>query len=139
MMAMRYLTQHGNDRPHSARDIADACKLPLPVLAKTLHALSKAALVISQYGSTGGYILARPAREISALDVINAFDGPLVITSCMTVHGSCEMIGHCAVQEPLLEINDKIRSLLHSISLADLLRTEGKRTGTEESLITIIH
>jgi DNA-binding IscR family transcriptional regulator len=28
-------------------------------------------------------------KEISALDVINAVDGPVVITSCVTNHGNC--------------------------------------------------
>jgi DNA-binding IscR family transcriptional regulator len=46
----------------------------------------------------GGYALARSAHVISALDVIAAFDGPPVITSCATVHGDCEMASHCKVK-----------------------------------------
>ncbi len=87
MMAMRYLAEHADDgRPHSARDIADAYNIPLPVLAKTLQTLTRARLVASRHGAMGGYALARSARTISTLDVISAFDGlqtSLVVTRFM--------------------------------------------------------
>ncbi len=122
MMAMRYLAEHADDgRAHSARDIADAYNIPLPVLAKTLQQLARAELIASQHGAMGGYALARPARTISTLDVISAFDEPPVITSCTTVHGTCDMMHHCKVKEPLRRVNDGIRTLLTSISIADLM------------------
>ncbi len=58
---MRYLTEHANKgRIHTARDIADAYDIPLPVLAKTLRTLARAKLVSSQQGAMGGYALAVP-------------------------------------------------------------------------------
>ncbi len=121
MMAMRYLAEHANEgKPHSARDIATAYSIPRPVLAKTLHTLARAELVASQHGASGGYTLTRSPHRITAFDVISAFDGPPVITSCTTVHGSCEMLGHCKVQEPLRRVNDQIKDVLSSISLAEL-------------------
>ncbi len=121
MMAMRYLAEHSDeDKMHSARDIADAYDIPLPVLAKTLQSLTRAKLVASHHGAMGGYTLARPATHINTFDVICALDGPLVITSCTTVHGSCEMAGHCKVQEPLLRVNYSIKTLLSNITVADL-------------------
>lgn len=122
MMAMRYLAEHADERrAHSARDIADAYKIPLPILAKTMQALARAELVASQHGAMGGYALARPASTISTLEVITAFDGPPVITSCITVHGTCEMTRHCIVKEPLRRVNDRIKSVLGSISIAELV------------------
>ncbi len=122
MLAMSYLAEHAGDgRIHSARDIAVASRIPLPVLAKTLQALARADLIASQYGATGGYTLARPASTISPLEVIAAFDGPPVITSCATVNGTCEMIHHCIIKEPLRRVNDRIRNVLGSISIAELV------------------
>ena len=133
MMAMRYLAEHADDgRPHSARDIADAYNIPLPVLAKTLQALAKAELVASQHGALGGYALARPATTISTLEVIAAFDGPPAITSCATVHGVCEMANHCKVKEPLQRVNDGIRMLLTRISIAELAEPSESACHTDE-------
>ncbi len=133
MMAMRYLAEHANEsRPHSARDISDAYNIPLPVLAKTLQALAKAELVASQHGALGGYALARPATTISTLEVIAAFDGSPVITSCTTVHGDCEMASHCKVKEPLQRVNDGIRMLLTRISIAELAEPAENARHTDE-------
>src|SRR5580658_7610970 len=95
MMAMRYLAEHADQGPHSARDIADAYSIRLSVLAKTLQTLARAELIASQHGAMGGYVLARSANTISAFDIISAFDGPPDITSCNAVHGTCDMITHC--------------------------------------------
>ena len=65
MMAMRYLAEHAAEgKAHSARDIADAYNIPLPVLAKTLQTLARAELVASQHGAMGGYALARSPRGL---------------------------------------------------------------------------
>ncbi len=141
MMAMRYLAEHAGDgAPHSARDIADAYHVPLPVLAKTLQTLARAELIASQHGATGGYFLARSAHAISAFDIISAFDGPPVITSCSTSHGKCDMMTHCRVMEPLQRVNDSIKTLLSSITVADL--TEPLRNAYSpdvERLVNILH
>ncbi len=141
MMAMRYLAEHAHDgRAHSARDIADSYNIPLPVLAKTLQTLTRARLVASRHGAMGGYALARSARTISTLDVISAFDGPPVITSCTTIHGNCDMASHCTVKEPLRRVNDGIRTLLTSISIADLTEPmEATHAHNIGGLVSIVH
>lgn len=123
MMAMRYLAERADEGAHSARDIAEAYRIPPQALAKVLQALARADLTVSHAGPTGGYTLARPAKNINAFDVISALDGPLIITSCTTVHGSCELASHCTVQEPLRRVNDSIKALLSNISVADLSET----------------
>ncbi len=133
MMAMRYLAEHAdNGRTYSARDIADAYDIPLPVLAKTLQTLTRARLIASRHGAMGGYTLARPARAITTLDVISAFDGPPDITSCSTVHGDCDMARHCKVKEPLQRVNEGIRMLLTSISIAELTEPSESARHTDE-------
>lgn len=141
MLAMRYLAEHADDgRLHSARDISDAYNIPLPVLAKTLQRLARAELLSSQHGATGGYMLARSANRISAFDVISAFDGPPMITTCSTIHGRCEMIHHCTVKEPLQRVNESIRMLLCNITVADLAQTASADTAPlAEKLVSIVH
>ncbi len=138
MMAMRYLAEHANGGPHSARDIAKSYSIPLPVLAKTLQVLARARLISSQYGPAGGYMLARPAHAISAFEVISAFDGPPVITSCTTVSGNCDMANCCTVRAPLERVNDSIRALLCSITVAHLVEPESPEGAIQEVLVSIL-
>ena len=121
LMALKYLAEQGDGTAHSAKDIAEAYHIPPQLLAKILQTLAKAGLLVSHAGTNGGYSLARGAKEISAFEVIRAIDGPLFITSCITIHGSCDLAGHCTIKEPLRKVNDSIKELLSGISISDLI------------------
>jgi Rrf2 family protein len=126
LMALKYLAEQSGSSaaPHgalSAKDIAEAYHIPPQLLAKILQTLAKAGLLISHAGTNGGYALARPASEISAFEVIRAIDGPLFITSCITIHGPCDLVGHCTIKEPLRKVNDSIKDLLSAIKIDDLI------------------
>jgi len=134
LMALKYLAeQPGNSsgpdaNAQSAKDIAQAYHIPPPLLAKILQTLARAGLLVSHAGTNGGYALARPADKISAFEVIRAIDGPLFITSCITIHGTCDLAGHCTIKEPLRKVNDSITALLSAIHVSDLAEsTEGQR------------
>ncbi|HEY4379459.1 MAG TPA: Rrf2 family transcriptional regulator [Acidobacteriaceae bacterium] len=128
LMALKYLAEQpanaAGPGPHtaqSAKDIAQAYHIPPPLLAKILQTLARAGLLVSHAGTNGGYALARPANEISAFEVIRAIDGPLFITSCITIHGACDLAGHCTIKEPLRKVNDSIKDLLSNIFISDLV------------------
>ena len=126
LMALKYLAEQAaaETRPHaaeSAKDIAEAYHIPPQLLAKILQTLARAGLLISHAGTNGGYALARPASEITAFEVIRAIDGPLFITSCITIHGTCDLDSHCTIKEPLRKVNDSIKDLLSGIRIADLI------------------
>jgi Rrf2 family protein len=137
LMALKYLAeQSGSSQAlgaklavaQSAKDIAQAYHIPPPLLAKILQTLARAGLLVSHAGTNGGYALARPASKISAFEVIRAIDGPLFITSCITIHGSCDLAGHCTIKEPLRKVNDSIKDLLSNIHISDLIeKAEGTR------------
>jgi Rrf2 family protein len=130
LMALKYLaeqaektTPNGVAAAQSAKDIAEAYHIPPQLLAKILQTLARAGLLVSHAGTNGGYALARNARDISAFEVIRAIDGPLFITSCITIHGTCDLAGHCTIKEPLRKVNDSITELLSGIRIADLVET----------------
>jgi Rrf2 family protein len=62
--------------------IAQATRVPEGYLAKVLRNLALAELVRSQRGPQGGSILARPARQMTVLDVIQAVDPIQRIKTC---------------------------------------------------------
>jgi Rrf2 family protein len=125
LMALKYLAEQSSPSAsvaaQSAKDIAQAYHIPPPLLAKILQTLARAGLLVSHAGTNGGYALARPANEISAFEVIRAIDGPLFITSCITIHGACDLAGHCTIKEPLRKVNDSIKDLLSNIHISDLV------------------
>jgi len=105
----------------SAREIAEAYGIPLPLLAKVLQKLARTGFLQSENGANGGYRLRRRADEITALEVIRTIDGPVFLTSCSTGHnGGCVVSDRCNVREPLRKVHDGIQSLLAGITIADM-------------------
>src|SRR5438309_6837730 len=64
-------------RPVASHHIAAARGIPDRFLLKVLKPLVSAGVLLSLKGPNGGYRLARPASEISMLDVLEAVDGPI--------------------------------------------------------------
>ena len=106
-----------------------------------LQRLVKAGLLQSQHGTNGGYRLARAAHTISAFDVIQAIDGPLFITSCVTVRGECGQSDRCNIREPLRKVNESIEAVLKRIKISHM-REEPEEAATAAGkpaeLVTIV-
>jgi Rrf2 family protein len=120
LMAVKHLAEHAERGSCSAKDVADAYGIPQEALAKILQRLVKAGLLHSQHGTNGGYTLARDPGAISAFEVIRAIDGPLFITSCVTVRGECDQSDRCNVREPLRRVSHGIEELLRSITILEM-------------------
>jgi FeS assembly SUF system regulator len=122
LIALRHLTMTASRSrtSASAKDIAEAYGIPLPLLSKVLQKLARGGLLTSEQGTNGGYRLARAALDISALEVIRTIDGPIILTQCFTEHTGCDHSTLCPVREPLRKVHEGILGLLANISLADL-------------------
>src|SRR5579862_1777683 len=130
LMAMKHLAEHPSAGARSAKDVADAYGIPPEALAKILQRLAKAGLLLSQHGTNGGYTLARAAHTILAFEVIRAIDGPLLITSCVTIRGECGRSDLCNSREPLRRVNESIEAVLKRIKISHM-REELEPAGVE--------
>lgn len=118
LIALKHLATHAGSA--SAADIAELYHMSVPLMAKVLQKLAKNGLVAARHGSSGGYTLARDPRQISALDVIRAIDGPLFITSCVTSRGNCDVSSTCSIREPLRRVNDSILEVLGKVTISHM-------------------
>lgn len=75
MLELARLEQTG--QPVSAQYIAERAEIPEKYLVHILLQLKRAGLVRSIRGPQGGYVLARPAEQISLYEVLSSIDGPL--------------------------------------------------------------
>ena len=76
------LGRHDGDAPVSLGAVAEAESLPLSYLEHLVAKLRKAGLVVSQRGAHGGYRLARPAKQIEMLEVVQALEGAIAPMEC---------------------------------------------------------
>ena len=106
--------------PISSRRIAERMEIPDRFLPQVMGDLAAAGLVEATTGRAGGYRLARPAAEVSLLDVVEAAEGDSRRRTCVLRGGPCGLDGHCDVHEVFFAAQDAMLLALASASLADL-------------------
>jgi len=113
-------TDGGGGVLHTAAEVAAGTRLGPATVSKVLKTLTRAGLVNSVRGSSGGYSLARASRDISAAQIIDALEGPVSITECAGNMSRCDLESICGVGNAWQKINVSIRQALDDISLAQL-------------------
>jgi Rrf2 family protein len=126
LMAMKHLALHGDRGAASAREISEQYDIPSELMAKVLQRLVRRGLLASHQGTRGGYLLSRPAAEISIADVIQAVDGPLTVTACSSDDQACVQYSKCNVRDPLWRIKDRILQSLAGCTLAEIVADEAE-------------
>ena len=120
LIALKHLAVNADKGSFSASDIAEAYGISAPLMAKVLQKLARVGIVTARHGSNGGYTLARDAKLITALEAIDAIDGPLSLTSCVTNHGDCEQTKTCTIKEPLRRVNNTILAVLNKVTISEM-------------------
>lgn len=107
------------DAPLTGKDISETTQVPPRYLTKVLAQLIKAELIYGSRGVGGGYTLARPAAEITPLDVVNAIEPIRRIVTCplaLRQHGETL----CSLHSQLDQAIANVQKVLAQTSLVDL-------------------
>ena len=99
----------------------ETARLELPTVSKVLKPLAHAGLVTGFRGASGGYKLARPATQISLIEIVEAIEGKLGLTECSGEHSNCEHEPHCGTRGHWHRVNEVIAGALRGVSLAEML------------------
>jgi Rrf2 family cysteine metabolism transcriptional repressor len=78
------LARRAGGEPIPLAEIAAHDGLPLAYLEHLVARLRKAGLVDSRRGSRGGYLLGRPADEITMAEVVEALEGSIAPIECIS-------------------------------------------------------
>ena len=123
--AVLFLARHEDeDGRCKARQIAEDMDISENYLPQILSNLVRAAIVISSAGPDGGYALARPASDISLLEVIEAAEGDIRSRECVLRGGPCRWDGHCAVHEPWARAQEAMIGQMRSTTFAEIARID---------------
>ena len=77
MIGVAYIAQQGREDPVLAAEISREYKIPIHYLLKIMQQLVKAGILRSKRGPRGGFTLAKPAAEITLLEIIESVGGPI--------------------------------------------------------------
>jgi FeS assembly SUF system regulator len=129
IILLTYLAGQPADLVHTARDVAEAAGLPLPMVSKILKVLAREGLLATKRGVKGGYCLALPPESITLAQVIHALEGPIGMTDCASAPGSCEWEPRCPVRVNWQRISGAVREALDKIPLSEMVGTGATPAG----------
>lgn len=122
-----HLAKRSGEGPVSGRDVAEKERLPADYVEQILLRLRRADVIKSVRGAKGGYMLSRPAVEITIRDVIHASELETFDLHCVTNpigHDRCSTSHNCSIRPVWMMLQKKIDYVLDSVSLSDLLHDE---------------
>ena len=94
--------------------------LPRDFLAKIFQKLVRARLLTSAKGRGGGFALARPAHQITLLNIVEAIEGPQPLDGCVVGLERCNDHMPCAQHDLYKPIRQRLKDYLNTTTLADL-------------------
>ena len=118
--AMLALARSDPDAWLSVARISGSMSMPQRFLPRVMRDLGEAGLVEARTGRAGGYRLARPASEITLLDVLAAADPEDESRRCVLRGIPCGLDGRCAVHDVFDEARGALDQRLASTSLEEL-------------------
>jgi Rrf2 family transcriptional regulator, cysteine metabolism repressor len=129
------LGRHGGGQPVSLKAIAEAENLPLAYCERIAALLKKAGLVTSTRGAHGGYLLARPAEEITMDQAVLALEGAIAPMDCFLddtdgrvqcSHHGPENSGTCATKLLWTRVQMGVIRSLQRTTLAELVEFDSR-------------
>jgi Rrf2 family protein len=121
--AVAFMAGQKKDGPIASHVIAEKRGIPERFLLKVLKPLVSAQVLFSVKGPNGGYRLARPATDISILEVLEAVDGPVRGHAPMSQHDPRNSLNR-KLEQICNESAEQVRKTLSRFKLSDLSSRE---------------
>ena len=130
LRALVYLASCQTGEPVQIHAIAERQQIPEDYLRQLLVNLRLAGLVRSVRGPHGGYLLAKPAAEISMGEVLDVLEGPAAPMHCRHLDEGgprCDLLAGCNMRAKWREATRALQQELAETSLAELAKQEPLR------------
>jgi len=123
------LALNAQNKPVRLSEISNRQSISLKYLEKLISVLKKAGFVKSMRGPYGGYMLAKPMKDISVGDIVRVLEGSGTITDCAEnddVCGTCTRAGECLTQYIWAETGKAMFEKLDSFKIDKLIKKSDK-------------
>ncbi|MCX6628403.1 MAG: Rrf2 family transcriptional regulator [Candidatus Solibacter sp.] len=104
----------------SRSELSAAAECPEQFLCKVLQNLTRAGLMNSHRGNTGGFELEELHRTASILEVVEAVEGPIRLNLCLTSDHACNRRAWCPAHDVWADAQAALRQVLKDANIADL-------------------
>jgi Rrf2 family transcriptional regulator, iron-sulfur cluster assembly transcription factor len=123
LQAVLYLSHKSTDEPIALHNISENLDIPRHFLSKILQSLAHDGIVVSQRGLRGGFMLAKPASEITISDLIRSVDGTDFMDECILGFPGCNAGSPCPVHDSWKSAKDILLQVFQRKTIAELSGT----------------
>ncbi|HUJ10637.1 MAG TPA: Rrf2 family transcriptional regulator [Verrucomicrobiae bacterium] len=137
IIGLSYLAKQPENRIVMIDEISETEGIPKSFLAKIFQSLAKTGIVRSNRGAGGGFSLARSAKEITLLQVLQCVEGVFALQKCVSEDPECVVsttrISNCTLCAVFGEAQNRVNEVFARTTLADLLNP---KSAAEQSVKT---
>src|SRR5215207_1700056 len=118
------LAKQGEGARRSSAQIKKEMLIPAALMPRIVAQLARAGLVNTFPGRDGGLVLSRPAGQLTLRDVVEAFEGPILLSECLQVRGEddCPFQSNCPVRPKWGRVQVAMLREMAAITFEDLLK-----------------
>ena len=119
--AMLHLAANEGNGVLQISTISKAWNIPESFFRKVINNLTRTGLAFSSRGVHGGIMLAKPADQITLLDIIEATEGKIYLNKCLINSDMCDNIPWCSVHSVWGKVQKAFNDILKSKTLKELV------------------
>jgi Rrf2 family protein len=118
-----HLAALGDDVQVKISDVAEKRLLPVAFVRRLVGRLVRAGILTATRGAGGGVRLAKPAAEISLLDIVQAMEGGIALNRCVHGGAGCPLAARCPIQCVWNTVNQQLKDSLAAVRFDALARS----------------
>lgn len=119
LQAVLFLSAQKDGKCFSALEISEELRIPKEFVSKILQSLTGGGIVASKKGKSGGFLLAKPAKDIKLVDIVEAVDGLEVFHKCVLGFPGCSVNKPCPVHNKWGALREETLKMLSDENLED--------------------
>jgi|SRR6266498_1548216 len=118
------LAKRGEGARLSSTQIQQEMLIPKAFMTRIVAQLSREGLINTFPGREGGLMLPRPAAQLTLRDVVEAFEGPILLSACLQAKGEddCPFRTNCPVSPKWGRVQVAMMREMASITFEDLAK-----------------
>ena len=119
LQAVLYLATEGKNELFNSQQVSDKVKQPKEFVSKVLQTLTSSGIIGSKKGKNGGFFLAKPAKEVRLIEIVESIDGLDVFNNCVLGFPGCSSEEPCPVHDKWGTLRDQAYKILSEETLEE--------------------
>ncbi len=120
LQTVLYLATEGQNQLFNAQQVSCKVKQPKEFVSKVLQTLTSSGIIGSKKGKNGGFFLAKSAKDVRLIEIVESIDGLGVFNNCVLGFPGCSSNEPCPVHDKWGTLRDQAYKMLGEETLEEL-------------------